>query len=91
MNATIGFKLQVTATPGFHSLVDWGYQMICLISGTPENPEADTVMERNLAEAFNSAVESLIHAIWTENEHAQQNVPHRMIPIARPWTIRRWS
>jgi hypothetical protein len=48
-------------------------------------------MEKNLAEAFNSAVESLMHAIRTENEHAQQDVPHRMIPIARPWTIRRWS
>ena len=28
MNAIIGFKLQVTATPGFHSLYDWSYQIM---------------------------------------------------------------
>jgi len=28
MNAKGGFKLQVTATPGFHSLYDWCYQTI---------------------------------------------------------------
>jgi hypothetical protein len=44
MNVTIGFKLQVTATPGFHSLDDWCYQTMWLFSGVPEHPEDDTVM-----------------------------------------------
>jgi len=30
MNAKIGFKLQVTATPGFHSPKDWCYQAMWL-------------------------------------------------------------
>ena len=28
MNAKIGFKFQVTATPGFHSLYDWCFQIM---------------------------------------------------------------
>jgi hypothetical protein len=32
-----------------------------------------------------------MHAIWTEDEEAQQDAAHRMIQIAKPWTIRRWS
>jgi len=31
MNAKIGFKLQVTATPGFHSLYDWCYHTILAV------------------------------------------------------------
>jgi hypothetical protein len=30
-NVRIGFKLQVTATPGFHSLYDWWYQKMWLL------------------------------------------------------------
>jgi len=30
-NARIGFKLQFTATPGFHSLSDWCYQTMLLL------------------------------------------------------------
>jgi len=45
MNATIGFKLQVTATLEFHSLYDWYFQSMWLLSGAPEDPEDDTVME----------------------------------------------
>jgi len=91
MNAKIGFKLQVTATPGFHLLYDWYFQTMWLFSGAPDNPEDDTVMEKHGAEALNSTVKSLMHAIWTENKEAQQDAAHRMIQIAKPWTIRRWS
>jgi len=91
MNARIGFKIQVTATPGFHSLYDWCFQTMWLFSGAPEYPEDDTVMEKHGAEALYSAVKSLMHAIWTEGEHAQQDAAHHMIQIARPWTTRRWS
>jgi len=88
MNARIGFKLQVTATRGFHSLDDWCFQTMWLFSGTPEDPEDDTVMEKHGADALYSAVKNLIHAIRTKDEEAQQHVAHRMIQIAQPWTIR---
>jgi hypothetical protein len=91
MNAKIGFKLQVTATPGFHSLYDWCFQTMWLFSGAPEDPEDDTVMEKHGAETLYSAVKSLMHAIRTKDEEAQQDAAHRMIQIAKPWTIRRWS
>jgi hypothetical protein len=91
MNAKIGFKLQVTATPGFHSLYDWCFQTMWLFSGAPEDPEDDTMMEKHGAEALYSAVKSLMHAIQTKDEEAQQDAAHRMIQIAKPWTIRQWS
>ena len=91
MNARIGFKLQDTATPGFHSLYNWCFQMMSLLSGAPENPEDDTVMEMHGAVAQYSAVKNLIHAIRTEDRHAQHNRAHCIIQIARPWMIRRWS
>ena len=90
-NARIGFKLQVTAKPGFHSLYDWCYQAMWLFSGVPEDLEDETVIEIYSADVLYSAVKSLMHAIRTENQDAQQNVAHRMIQIAIPWTIRRWS
>jgi len=91
INAKIGFKHQVIATPGFHSLYDWCFQTMWLFSGAPDNPEDDTVMQRYGAEALYSAVKSLKHAIRTKDEEAQQDVAHQMVPIAKPWTIRRWS
>jgi len=91
MNAKIGFKLQVTATPGFHSLYDWCFQTMWLFSGAPEDPEDDTGMEKHGAEALYPAVKSLMHAIRTKDKEAQQDAAHRMIQIAKPWTIRRWS
>ena len=91
MNAKIGFKLQVTATPEFHSLYDWCFHTMWLFSGGPEDPEDDTVMEKHGAEALYSAVKSLMHAIQTKDEEAQQHAVHRIIQIAKRWTIRRWS
>jgi len=90
MNAKIGCKLQVTATPGFHSLYDWCFQTMWLFSGAPEDPEDDTVMAEHGAEALYSAVKSLMHAIRTEDEDAQHDAAHRMIEIAKPWTSRQW-
>jgi len=89
MNARIGFKLQVTATPGFHSLYGWSFQTMWLFSGAPEDPEDETVMEMHRVDALYCAVKSLMHAIRTEHEEAQQDAAHRMIQIAKPWTIRR--
>jgi len=91
MNAIIGFKFQVTATPGFHSLYDWCFQMMWLFSGAPEEPEDETLMEKHGAEALYSTVKSSMHGIRTEDQDAQQDAAHRMIQIVKPWTIRRWS
>jgi len=62
-----------------------------LVSGTPEDPEDDTVMQMHGADALYSAVESLMHAIRTEDQDARQDAAQRMIQIAKPWTTRRWS
>jgi hypothetical protein len=63
MNMRIGWKPQVTATPGLHSLYDWCFQTMWLFSGAPEDPEDETLMEKHSAEALCSAVNSLMHAI----------------------------
>ena len=91
INAQIGFKLQVTATPEFHSLYDWCFHMMWVISGASEDPEDDTIMEKHHVETLYSAVKSLMHAIRTKDEEDQQDAAHRMIQIAKPWTIRQWS
>jgi len=91
MNARIGFKLQVTATPGFYSLHDWCLQRMWLFSGAPEHPEDDIVMENHSSEALYSAVKCLIHAIQTEDEDTQQDATHQTIRITMPWMIWRWS
>jgi hypothetical protein len=48
-------------------------------------------MEMHGADAQYSAVKSLMHAIRTEDQEAQQDAAHRMIQNAKPWTIRSWS
>jgi len=65
--------------------------MMWLFSGTPEDPEDDTAMEMHGADALYSAVKSLMHAIRTDNKHPQQDAVYRMIQIAKPSTMRRWS
>jgi hypothetical protein len=89
-NVRIGFKLQATATLEFHSLYNWCYQAMWLFAGGPEDPEVDTVMEMHGSDALTSTEKSLLHAIRTADQDAQQDVAHRMIQIAKPWTIRRW-
>jgi hypothetical protein len=91
MNAKIGFKLQVTAIPGFHSLYDWCFQTMWLFSGARDDPEDNTVMDKHCAGALYSATKSLMHAIRTTDEEAQQDPAHWMIQNAKAWTIRRWS
>jgi len=88
-NARIGFKLQVTGTPGFHSVYDWCYQAMWLFSGAREDPEDETVMEMHGADALYSAVKSLMHAIRTDDQDTQQDAAHRMIQIAKPCMIKR--
>jgi hypothetical protein len=79
MHTKIRFKLQVTATLGFHSQYDWCFQTMWLFSGAPDNEEDDTVMGKHGAEALYSTVNSSMHAIRTKIEEAQQDAAHRMI------------
>jgi len=91
MNAKIGFKLQVTATPGFNSLYDRCLHTMWLFSGAPDDREDATVIEKHGAEGLYSAVKSLMHAIRTKNQENQQDAGLRNIQIAKPWMIRMWS
>jgi len=91
MNAKIGFKRQVTAIPGFHSLYNWSYQTMWLLSVASKDPLDDTVMDKQGLDELHSAVKILMHAIWTEHQETQQDGAQRKIQIAEPWTIRRWS
>ena len=90
MKVTIEFKLQVIAMPEIHSLYDLCRQTMWLVSGAPEHPADDTVMEKHGVEGLYSDVKSLLHAIQTKDEAAQQDVTHQMIQIATAWIIRRW-
>jgi len=91
MNGRIQIIHQVTATPGFHSLQDYWSQTMWLCSGVPEDPEDHTGIEKHGTESLYSAVQSLMHATRNENWDAQQDVTHRMMHIAKPWTITRSS
>jgi hypothetical protein len=91
MNARIGLKLHITATTGFHSLYDWCFQMMWLFSGVPEDPEDDPVMEKHGTDALYSALKSLMHVIWTEDQDTQQDAANWTIQNAEPWMRRRWS
>jgi len=91
MNVRIGFKLQVTTMPGFHSLYNWCFQTMWRFSGALEDPEDDTVMEKHGAEAQYSAVKSSRYAIQTPDEYAPHTAAHWLIKSAKPWTIRTWS
>jgi len=73
INVRIWFQVQVTATPGFHSLYDWCFQKMWLFSGAPQDPEDETVMGRHGAKALYCAVKSFLHAIRTEDRDAQQD------------------
>jgi hypothetical protein len=84
MNVRTALKLQVTVTPGFHSLYDWCFHTMWLFSGAPEDPEDESLMEMHGAEALHSAVKSLMHAMQTEDQDAQQDVAHWMMEIAKP-------
>jgi hypothetical protein len=84
INAKIGFKLQVTAIPGLHSLYECCFQTKWLFSGVPEDPEDDSVMVNHGVEGLYSTVESVMHAIRNEDEEAQQDVLYRIFQIKKP-------
>ena len=58
MNARIEFKLQVTATPGFHSLYDWCFQMMWLVLATAlSDPPAVRVWTRQMIQFGTKSVQ----------------------------------
>jgi len=65
--------------------------MMWLFSGAPADREDDTVMETHAADTLYSAVKSLMHANWIEDEEAQQDVVHHMTHSVKPWMSTRWS
>jgi hypothetical protein len=62
-----------------------------LFADAHEETEEKTVTEKHGADALDSAVKSVMPAIRTEDQDAQQDAAHRMIHMGKPWTIRRWS
>jgi len=48
-------------------------------------------MVQHGVEALYSAMESMMHAIRTDDDKAHKDVAHQMIQIAKLWTIRRLS
>jgi len=58
--------------------------MLWLFSDGPDYPDGNTVMLKNGAEALNSAVKCVMHAIWTEAEEAQHDMAHHRIHIPTP-------
>jgi len=91
MNARIGFTLQVTATPGFHSLYDWYSQMMWLFPCAPDEHEDETLMEKHVTHPLYPAVQSSMHARWSANQDAHLDAGYRVIQIVKPLTMRRWS
>jgi len=62
-----------------------------LFPGVPDDPEDNTVMEMDGANALYSAVKSSMDAIRTEDEDDEQDAVHWIINIAKPLAIRRLS
>jgi hypothetical protein len=58
------------------------------------SPESEPTREIgpgvNTTDAMASAVKSLMHALRTEKQDAQQDLAHWMIQIAKLWTMMRW-
>jgi len=90
MNGRIGFKIQVAAGLGYYSLSNWCYLMMWLLSSRPNDPENDILIKKHGAEELCFSGESLIHAIWTEDEKAQQYAAYWMRQIGMSQMIWRW-
>jgi len=82
-----GFKLQVTAMPGFYSLFDWCYQIIQLFWLTPDNREDVTVYENRFAKVLYSMVKHLVHGIRTGNDKSQLDTANWIIRYGNLWAM----
>ena len=91
MEARICLNLQVISITGFHSVSDWCYQIMSLVSGSPKDLEDNAAIEKYSAEELFSAMESMMHTIRIEGRYIPQDTAHRMIQIASPGKIQRWT
>ena len=91
MKAEIGFKVQVTATPAYHSLRDWANLSRWLLA-IPHEVEVAESVSRHGPVALGKAVANVQRAVSKAlPPDEQQAAAAEMIEVARPWTIRRWT
>lgn len=91
MKAEIGFKVQVTATPAYHSLRDWANLSRWLFA-IPHEVEVAESVSRHGPVALGKAVANVQRAVSKAlPPDEQQAAAAEMIEVARPWTIRRWT
>ena len=89
--ADIGFKVQVTATPAYHSLRDWAHLTRWLFA-IPEVAEDPDAVAKHGPAALEKAVVDIQRAVSKDlPAHEQQAAAQAMIDVVRPWTIRRWT
>ena len=89
MKAEIGFKVQVTATPAYHSLRDWANLSRWLFTIPDEVEIADSVSRHGpiaLAKAVSNVQRAVSKALPPDE---QQAAAQEMIDVTCPWTIRR--
>ena len=91
MEAKIGFKVQVTTTPAYHSLRDWTNISRSLFDIPNEVEMPDSVSYHGpiaLAKAVANVQREVSKALPLDK---QQAAAQAMIEVVRPWTIRRWT
>ena len=89
--ADISFKVQVTATPAYHSLRDCA-NLTHWLFAIPEVAEDPDAVAKHGPAALEKAVVDIQRAVSKDlPAHEQQAAVQAMIDIVRPWTIRRWT
>ena len=87
--ADIGFKVQVTATPAYHSLRDWAHLMRWLFAIPEVAEDLDAVAKHGPA-ALEKSIVDIQRAVSKDlPAHEQQAAAQAMIDVVWPWTIRR--
>ena len=85
----IGFKVQVTATPAYHSLRDWAHLTHWLFA-IPELAEDPDAVAKHGPAALEKAVVDIQRAVSKDLPvHEQQAAVQAMIDVVWPWTIHR--
>jgi len=90
MKVKIGFNLQATAMSQFHSLHNWCYQTMKLFQTTPDSPANDTLMEQHWADALYSTGKSLMNAMQSGYQEAEELEVYHMRQNELPSMLSRW-
>ena len=89
--ADIGFKVQVTATPAYHSLRDWA-NITRWLFAIPEVAEDPDAVAKHGPAALEKAIMDIQYAVYKDlSAHEQQAAAQSMIDVFRPWTIHRYT